>query len=105
MILAMPLAARQLLQAKSQLKANLLVHAWRRARAVVRLVVARARPRRRVPRLVALPSRQGLISATAGARGQQESDSLILPALSRRYSQGQRSYGFAQDAPAAQKCN
>jgi hypothetical protein len=105
MILAMSLATRQLPQAKSQLKANLLVQpvleeenldfASQQAKQVVLLLVTLAR-------LVDLFLPEVILQEQ---QLQLAKDSPVLRARARRYSRGPGPSAFSREAPAAQKCN
>ncbi len=107
-ILAMSLATRQLLQAKSQLKANLLAQAsWpvleeknldfasQKAKQLMLLLVASARPLHLFRPQVILQEQQLQLAK----------DSPVLRARARRYSRGPGPSAFSREAPAAQKCN
>jgi len=103
-----PLATRQLLQAKSQLKANLLVQARRpvpeeknldfasqKAKQLMLLLVAPARPLDLFRPQVILQEQQLQLAK----------DSPVLRARGRRYSRDPGPSAFSREAPAAQKCN
>ena len=108
MILAMPLATRQLPQAKWHLKANLLVQAKQpvleeknldfasqKAKQLMLLPVAPARPLDLFRPQVILQEQQLQLAK----------DSPVLRARARRYSRGLGPSAFSREAPAAQKCN
>ena len=107
MILAMPLATRQPLQAKSQLKANLLVrakqpvleeknlHSASQQATQLMLLVVAARPLDLFRPQVILQEQQLQLAK----------DSPVLRARGRRYSQDPGPSAFSREAPAAQKCN
>ena len=108
MILAMSLATRQLLQAKSQLKANLLLQAKQPVLEEKNLDFASQRAKQLMLLLVAPARPLDLFHPQAILQEQQlqlAKDSPVLRARARRYSRGPGPSAFSREGPAAQKCN
>jgi hypothetical protein len=97
MILAMSLATRQLLQAKSQLKANLLLQAKQPVLEEKNLDFASQKAKQ-----LDLFHPQVILQEQ---QLQLAKDSPVLRARARRYSRGPGPSAFSREAPAAQKCN
>ena len=108
MILAMPLATRQPLQAKSQLKANLLVQAKQPVLEEKNLDFASQQAKQVVLLLVAPAGPLDLFRPQVILQEQQlqlAKDSPVLRARARRYSPSPGPSAFSREALAAQKCN